>query len=47
VATWYAGPEFGPRWYPALLVVTALPCVLGGAWLHARAVGLHPREQGL
>ncbi len=32
---------------PALLVVTALPCVLGGAWLHARTVGLHPGEQGL
>jgi hypothetical protein len=31
VATWNAGPEFGPRWYPILLVLTALPCVwLGG-----------------
>jgi hypothetical protein len=29
VATWNAGPELGPRWYPIALVVTALPC----AWL--------------
>jgi peptidoglycan/LPS O-acetylase OafA/YrhL len=33
VSTWNAGPEFGPHWYPVLLVVTALPCVLaGGIW---------------
>ena len=32
-ATWNAGPAFGPRWYPVLLVVTALPCVwAGGLW---------------
>ncbi len=29
LATWNAGPELGPRWYPIALVVTALPC----AWL--------------
>jgi hypothetical protein len=29
VATWNAGPELGPRWYPLTLVATALPC----AWL--------------
>ncbi len=30
-AAWNAGPALGPRWYPVLLVVTALPCVwLGG-----------------
>ena len=29
VATWNAGPEFGPHWYPLALVVTALP----GAWV--------------
>ncbi|HSE31374.1 MAG TPA: hypothetical protein VLA93_07330 [Pyrinomonadaceae bacterium] len=28
-STWDRGPEFGPRWYPLALVVTALPC----AWL--------------
>lgn len=31
LATWNAGPELGPRWYPIALVVTALPCGwLGG-----------------
>jgi hypothetical protein len=31
LATWNAGPEFGPKWYPILLVVTAIPCCwLGG-----------------
>jgi peptidoglycan/LPS O-acetylase OafA/YrhL len=34
-ATWNR-PELGPRWYPVALVVTALPCVLGGGWLRAR-----------
>ncbi len=29
ISTWNAGPEFGPKWYPIALVVTALPC----AWL--------------
>lgn len=36
VATWNAGPAFGPRWYPLLLVVTALPCVWAGGMLRAR-----------
>jgi peptidoglycan/LPS O-acetylase OafA/YrhL len=36
VATWNAGPEFGPHWYPVLLVVTALPCVLAGGRLRMR-----------
>jgi hypothetical protein len=35
-ATWNAGPAFGPRWYPLLLVVIALPCVWAGGLLHAR-----------
>lgn len=37
VSTWNAGPEFGPHWYPILLVVTALPCVWVGGFLGARA----------
>lgn len=37
IATWNAGPEFGPRWYPALLVITALPCVWLGGVLKTRA----------
>lgn len=32
LATWKMGPEFGPKWYPIGLVVTALPC----SWLGAR-----------
>lgn len=30
IATWNAGPEFGPHWYPIALIVTAMPCVLAG-----------------
>ena len=29
VSTWNAGPEFGPKWYPLVLVASSLPC----AWL--------------
>lgn len=36
IATWNAGPEFGPRWYPIGLVVTALPCVWLGGVLEVR-----------
>ena len=32
LATWNAGPEIGPQWYPLALVVMALPC----AWLGGR-----------
>ncbi len=40
LATWTAGPEFGPKWYPILLVVTALPCVwAGGRLFSARRDG--------
>lgn len=30
VATWNAGPEYGPHWYPIVLAATAMPCVLAG-----------------
>jgi hypothetical protein len=33
LATWNLGPEFGPKWYPIALVVTALPCVWAGGIL--------------
>lgn len=33
LATWNRGPEFGPKWYPIALVVTALPCVWAGGIL--------------
>lgn len=35
VATWNAGPQLGPKWYPVALVVTALPCVWLGGKLNA------------
>jgi hypothetical protein len=39
-ATWNRGPEFGPHWYPLLLVAVSLPCAwLGGALYRARHVG--------
>lgn len=36
VATWNAGPQFGPKWYPILLVLTAVPC----AWLGGKLASL-------
>ncbi len=42
VATWDQGPEFGPRWYPILLVVTALPTVWAGARLATPATPRRP-----
>jgi len=38
VATFVASPKLGPLWYPALLVVTALPCTWLGGKLDQRAV---------
>lgn len=37
-ATWNAGPEVGPRWYPLLLIVIAIPSSwLGGKLREASA----------
>jgi hypothetical protein len=36
VATWNAGPEFGPAWYPLTLVIITLPCAWTGGTLEAR-----------
>ena len=37
VATWNRGPEFGPKWYPLLIMFTALPSVwLGGKLVRER-----------
>ena len=33
LASWNQRPEFGPKWYPIILVVTALPCVWAGGVL--------------
>lgn len=38
LATTNAGPEFGPSWYPLLLVATALPC----AWVGGRLLRAQP-----
>jgi hypothetical protein len=35
LATWDAGPEFGPKWYAVAVAVIALPC----AWLGGRLEG--------
>jgi hypothetical protein len=34
VATWNAGPAFGPRWYPLALAATALPCAWAGGVIY-------------
>jgi hypothetical protein len=36
VGAWIASPKLGPLWYPALLVITALPCTWLGARLNRR-----------
>ncbi|HUL80035.1 MAG TPA: hypothetical protein VL691_22410 [Vicinamibacteria bacterium] len=41
VATWNAGPQFGPHWYPLALIATVLPCAWAGATLYLRQ--LRPR----
>lgn len=38
VATWNAGPAFGPHWYPVGLIVTAIPCAWAGGRLHGMRV---------
>jgi hypothetical protein len=37
VGTGNRGPEFGPKWYPLALVVTALPC----AWVGGKLRVMH------
>ena len=41
VATWNAGPEFGPKWYPLALVAIAMP----SAWLGGRLLGTKLRAR--
>ena len=33
VATWNAGPAFGPKWYPLAVIAIALPCAWAGGRL--------------
>lgn len=37
-ATWNRGPEFGPHWYPLLLVATAVPLSWAGGKLYERQI---------
>jgi uncharacterized membrane protein YfcA len=39
VATWNAGPAFGPKWYPIALVLVSIPCAWLGAKLYLRRTG--------
>ena len=34
VATWNRGPEFGPAWFPIMLVVTAIPFTWAGGKIY-------------
>jgi hypothetical protein len=36
VATWNAGPAYGPHWYPVALAILALPQAWFGGWLRER-----------
>ncbi|MDQ2659092.1 MAG: hypothetical protein M3Y03_01600 [Verrucomicrobiota bacterium] len=36
IVSWNAGPEFGPKWYPLTLVLSAIPCAWLGGWLENR-----------
>ena len=37
IATWNRGPEFGPKWYPLLIMLTAIPsCWTGGKLVRER-----------
>jgi hypothetical protein len=40
-ATWDAAPALGPRWYPIVLVLTALPCGWLGGLLAEGTAGRH------
>jgi hypothetical protein len=39
IATWNAGPAYGPHWYPVALIILALPQSWLGGWMRARQVG--------
>ena len=38
-ATWNRGPTFGPRWYPLVLIATAIPCAWVGGKLRGMQLG--------
>jgi surface polysaccharide O-acyltransferase-like enzyme len=50
-ATWDRGPEFGPHWYPLVLIAITIPCSWAGgklfeAQLGSQGIGpTHPSSQ--
>jgi hypothetical protein len=38
IATWNAGPAYGPHWYSVALILLALPQSWLGGWLRARQI---------
>jgi len=46
VATWNAGPEFGPHWYPLTLIATSMPLArAGGKLQEVRSRPIHPSSR--
>ena len=45
IGAWLLSPKMGPLWYPALLVITAIPCTWLGARLFKPAAGPAPQVQ--
>ena len=46
VATWNAGPAFGPHWHPVALIISALPCAWAGGKLRVVQLGASPAPSG-
>ena len=44
VATWNAGPAFGPAWYPLALAVTALPSNWLGGRIYLQQISRNIRD---
>jgi MFS-type transporter involved in bile tolerance (Atg22 family) len=47
IATWNKGPEFGPHWYPVILIVLCLPCAWLGGMLRERQLASQPVKSAL
>jgi hypothetical protein len=43
--TWNKGAEFGPHWYPLLLVVISIPCAWVGGKLFERQAGVGTKRR--
>ena len=40
-ANWNAGPEYGPKWFSVLLILSSLPC----AWLGGKMRGMKGKRE--